>query len=173
MTSVYQSDPEEKTYQVAREQASIEGARRFAEHALDHSDSACREAGAMAVLEFAENLAKYGTSDEGTAGTIGIRVRDTGVRIRVRNIASSREDAERVMEMVKEIESAPNLRELYRLRHRELFLDPSLPRVRLGLLRVAFEGGFRLSCSYVPPVLEITAERPSARCGDTQSLADR
>lgn len=157
MTSVHPS--EERVYRVAGEQQSIDGARRFAEQALGASDSACREAVAMAVVEFAENLAKYGTSEQ--EGTIAIHVGDTGVRIRVKNIARSREDAERVMEIVKEIGSAPNVRELYRIRQQELFLDPSLPRVRLGLLRVAFEGGFRLSCSYVPPALEITAERPS------------
>jgi hypothetical protein len=164
------SDPEERTYEVAREPKSIEGARRFAEQALGNSDSACREAVAMAVLEFAENLAKYGAPDEDAAGTIAISVRDAGVRIRVSNVSGSREDAERVMEMVQEIGSAPNLRELYRIRHQELFLDPSLPHVRLGLLRVAFEGGFRLSSTYVSPVLEIIAERPLARCDEAAAL---
>jgi hypothetical protein len=49
--------------------------------------------------------------------------------------------------------------DLYRARLRELFENPSLPKAQLGLLRVAFEGGFRLSYSFAPPQLEIVAER--------------
>jgi hypothetical protein len=159
VTTATDADPLERTYEVAREQTAIEGARRFAAAALERADPACREAVQMAVLEFAENLVKYGVSDEGPAGTIAICVKDAGVRIRVTNVPSSREDAKHVIETIEEIESAPNVRDLYLLRQRELFGHPNLPRVRLGLLRVAFEGGFRLSCSYVPPVLEVTAER--------------
>lgn len=150
--------PGEKICEVTRHQKSVTNARLFAWQALAESDPACREAAAMAVQEFAENLSKYGASD-GTAGTIALLPKANGVRIRVNNFACARRDGERVKELISEINAAPDIRELYCLRQRELFENPSLPRVRLGLLRVAFEGGFRLSCSYEHPLLEIVAER--------------
>jgi hypothetical protein len=150
--------PGERTCEVTRQQKSVTNARLFAWQALAESDPACREAAAMAVQEFAENLSKYGTSD-GTAGTIALLPRSNGVRIRVNNFACSREDGQRVKELIADINAAPDIGELYCRRQRELFENPSLSRVRLGLLRVAFEGGFRLSCSYEHPLLEIVAER--------------
>ncbi len=159
MTSRMSGNAEERICEVVRRQSSIAEARRLAEQLVAQSDPVCREVVAMAVQEFAENLAKYGTS-EGAAGTITLRKEGRRVTIRVQNGACSPEDGERVTRMIAEINAAPSLRELYRLRQRELFDDPTLPRVRLGLLRVAFEGGFRLSCSYEHPLLEIVAERP-------------
>jgi hypothetical protein len=72
----------------------------------------------------------------------------------------SREDGERVLAGVKRIAAAPNVMDLYRSRLQELFEQPALKRAQLGLLRIAFEGGFQLSCSYEYPTLEVIAERP-------------
>ncbi len=162
MTSEGDSQPVERTCEVERQPKSIEEARRFAERCLGNSDSQCREAVTMAVQEFAENLAKYGSSGA-SAGTISLCVRPDRVRIRVNNLTCSRADAEQVEETIAEIAAAPCVRELYRRRQRELLERPNLPRARLGLLRVAFEGGFRLSCVYVHPALEIVAEREGCR----------
>jgi hypothetical protein len=54
------------------------------------------------------------------------------------------------------------VRELYRARLQQLFEHPELPRAQLGLLRTAFEGGFRLTCSYERCELQIVAERTCA-----------
>lgn len=153
------ADTVERLLEVESRQKSIEEVRLFAERAAADRDPACREAVVLAVQELAENLAKYGGSEE-TPGRIVLLLSDDRVRIRIVNAACSRDDGERAQGMIAEINASSNVRELYRLRQRELFENPELPRVRLGLLRVAFEGGFRLSCSYEPPRLEILAERP-------------
>jgi hypothetical protein len=151
----------ERTCKIGNEQRSVDDAMRFAELALTYCERACREAVAMAVSEFAENLVKYGALDPfRSAGTISLRMDGHQVRIRVSNNVQSHEDAETVLRMIAKISASANPMDLYRARLRELFENPGLPRAQLGLLRIAFEGGFRLSCSYVFPVLEIVAERP-------------
>jgi hypothetical protein len=156
----------ERACSVFRENRSIEDAQRFAELAVGSCHPACREATAMAVGELAENLVKYGAQDaEATAGTIAIRVERDQVRIRAQSAVMYHEDAQCVVDMIAKIGASPNVSELYHARLRELFENPSLQRAQLGLLRVAFEGGFRLSCTYVAPSLEIAAERP---CGAWQ-----
>lgn len=153
----------ERACRVLREDRSIAEARRFAELAIPYCDAACREATAMAVGEFAENLVKYSAqSAEPNAGTIAIRLEGDQVRIRAKNAVMSHEDAQCVVDTIAKIRASSNVSELYRDRLKELFRNPALPRAQLGLLRVAFEGGFRLSCTYAAPSLEIAAER---RCG--------
>jgi hypothetical protein len=149
----------ESVYEVLRDQRSISDAREFVELAAREAAPSCREAVAMAVQEFAENLAKYGNW-KGPAGTIALQVTADRIRIRVVNVACAPEDGERVRRMIDEINASPSVRDLYCVRHRVLFDNPTLPRVRLGLLRIAFEGGFRLSYVYEHPMLEIIAERP-------------
>jgi hypothetical protein len=154
----------ERTWKLPREQKAVDDAIRFAELAISYCNSDCREATAMAVAELAENVLKYGAGDGGAgAGTIAIGVNHNVVRIRVQNLVSSRDDGERVMAGVTRIASAPKVMDLYRTRLQELFEQPALKRAQLGLLRIAFEGGFQLSCSYQHPQLEIVAERPCAQ----------
>jgi anti-sigma regulatory factor (Ser/Thr protein kinase) len=156
----------EKACLVLRESWSNEDARRFAELVVGSCDPACREATTMAVGELAENLVKYGAQGaEANAGTIAIRVERDRVRIRAESAVMCHEDARCVVETIARIRATSNVIELYRARLQELFENPSLPRAQLGLLRVASEGGFRLSCTYAAPSLEIAAERP---CGASQ-----
>ena len=151
----------ERTWKLPREQKAVDDAIRFAELAISYCTSDCREATAMAVAELAENVLKYGASDESPgAGTIAIGVNSNLVRIRVKNRVNKREDGERVLAGVMRIAASPKVMELYRNRLQELFEQPSLKRAQLGLLRIAFEGGFHLSCSYEHPMLEVVAERP-------------
>jgi hypothetical protein len=156
----------ERACRLAREHKSIGEAQRFAELTLSYCDPACREATSMAVGELAENLVKYSAGHAGTnAGTIAIQIQGDHVKIRAENNVLSHDDAQVVLETVAKIASSSNVSELYRERLLELFKNPALPRAQLGLLRVAFEGGFRLSCKYAAPSLEISAER---RCGASQ-----
>ena len=153
----------EQTLKLARKSAALADAQRFAEHALSYCTPECREAVTLAVCELGENLIKYGSGDELEAGTIGVSVEDDTVRVRATNRVSSEEDARRVRELVSQIESSGGaVRELYRARLQELFEHPELPRAQLGLLRMAFEGGFRLTCSYERSELQIVAERTCA-----------
>jgi hypothetical protein len=154
----------ERTLTLARESAAIADAQRFAEDALSYCTPECREAVTLAVCELGENLIKYAGGDDGQkVGTIGVSVADDTVRVRAVNRVSSEEDARRVRELVSQIEgSGDAVQELYRARLQELFDHPELPRAQLGLLRMAFEGGFRLTCSYERSELSIVAERTCA-----------
>jgi hypothetical protein len=151
------SSPPERTLHIARTRSAVEDAHRFAALVVGQCDSACVQATTLVVAELVENIRKYG----GAAGqaTIAIGVDDDLIRVRARNVVASDGDAHQAMATISRISAAPDVRELYRDRLRELFGNPAIPRAQLGLLRVAFEGGFRLSCSFTTPVLEIVAER--------------
>jgi hypothetical protein len=149
----------ERTLKLPRRSAAVEEARRFAELAVGLCTPECREAVTLAVCELGENLIKYSASaDELDAGTIGVSIDGDRVRVRAVNHVSSTEDAQRVTEIVAQITES-DIKELYRARLQALFENPSLPRAQLGLLRMAFEGGFQLSCSVAGPELQIIAER--------------
>jgi hypothetical protein len=150
--------------QVSRDSASVGRATRFAELAVTAFDDACREATAMAVAELAENIVKYSAPATAPyAGAIAIESPPGLLRIRATTeVVSSTDEAQRAVEAVAQIARAPNVADLYRRRLTALFEDPSLPRTQLGLLRIAFEGGFKLTCTQKGRRLEIVAERP---CG--------
>jgi hypothetical protein len=148
----------ERTLELPRESSAVEDARRFAEHLVGVCTPECREAVTLAVCELGENLIKYGAGDAPHAGTIAVSIDADRVRIRAKNLVSSPADAEAVAALVAKIECS-DIAELYRARLAELFANPTLPRTQLGLLRMAFEGGFRLSCSCDGPELQIVAER--------------
>ena len=150
---------EERTLNLSRHEAAVEDARRFAELAVSYCTPECREAVTLAVCELGENLIKYsGSADDLSAGTIGVSVEGDRVRVRAVNRVTSPEDAEAVTAIVNKI-TVSDIRELYRARLQELFANPSLPRAQLGLLRMAFEGGFSLSCVFEASQLQIIAER--------------
>jgi len=154
----------ERTWRFSREPSAIADAIKFAKLATCYCDPEVREAAALAVSELAENVVKYGAGGERHASaTLAIGVERDTIRIRVKNAARTRNDATSVMSTISKIAASPSVSELYRARLRELFQNPALPRAQLGLLRIAFEGGFRLSCKYEDPFLEIVAER---RCGE-------
>jgi hypothetical protein len=156
--------PVERTLNVPRRSDAVEDAQRFAATAVSYCTPECREAVTLAVCELGENLLKYGgEGEEPYAGTIGVGVEGDTVRIVATNRVTSESDAARVRDIVEQISgSGSAVRELYRARLQELFLNPALPRAQLGLLRMAFEGGFQLSCSFEPPELRIIAERTCA-----------
>lgn len=151
----------ERTLKLARRDAALADAQRFAEGAVSYCTPECREAVTLAVCELGENLLKYsGNPDESEAGTIDVSVEGDMVRVRATNRVGSQEEARRVSDLVARIAgSGSAVQELYCARLRELFENPALPRTELGLLRMAFEGGFHLSCSYDRSELQIVAER--------------
>ena len=154
----------ERTLKLARQSAALEDAQRFAALAVSYCTPECREAVTLAVCELGENLIKY-SSNKGElhAGTIGVSVEGDRVRVRAVNAVESQEDARRVSELVARISSSgADVKDLYRARLQELFENPELPRTQLGLLRMAFEGGFRLSCSFDHSQVQIIAERACA-----------
>jgi hypothetical protein len=153
-------DQTERTWRIVSEKTAVEDAMKFADLATSYCHASCREAVVLAVAELAENAIKYGAANPSAGSpTLGIAAQGSAIRVRLRNPVNSRNDAKCVMEMVSRIATAPNVNALYRQRLAELFANPSLPRAQLGLLRIAFEGRFRLSCDYHDPFLELVAER--------------
>lgn len=148
----------ERTFALPRESNAVEDARRFAEQLVGVCTPECREAVTLAVCELGENLIKYSPGDEPYAGTIAVGIDADRVRVRAKNRVSSAEDAGTVAALVAKITRSDSA-ELYRARLAELLQNPALPRAQLGLLRMAFEGGFQLSCRFEGPELEIVAER--------------
>ena len=151
----------ERTLKLTRRDAAIEDAQRFAAGAVSFCTPECREAVTLAVCELGENLIKYGGApDDPNAGTISVSIEDDRVSVRATSRVSSAEDARRVHEIVARLAGpAVSVQELYRARLQQLFENPGLPRAELGLLRMAFEGGFRLSCRFEQSELHIVAER--------------
>jgi hypothetical protein len=152
----------ERTVKIIRWQHAAADAMRFAELAVSYCDLACREAIVLAASELAENVVKYGVQHQDPrAGAMSVSVHGNVARIRATNAVASADDARSVIEIVARIASASSgATELYRARLQELFANPAAQRAQLGLLRLAFEGGFRLSASFEAPLLEIVAERP-------------
>jgi hypothetical protein len=151
----------ERTLRLLPQDSAVEDARRFAERAVMDCSPECREAVSLAVCELGENVVKYGArGTDPHAGTIGVGIQGDTIRIRATNRVGAAADARKVSELIASISrKGADVRDLYRDRLKELFSDPALPRAQLGLLRTAFEGGFRLSCSVRGAELEITAER--------------
>jgi hypothetical protein len=152
----------ERTLKIGRWSHAVSEAMRFAEIAASYCDTTCREAIVLAASELAENIVKYGVPHQDPrAGTLSVAVRANVVRISATNAVVSADDAERVVDIIGRIgASSLGATELYRERMGELFANPAAPRAQLGLLRLAYEGGFRLSASFNAPLLEIVAERP-------------
>jgi hypothetical protein len=139
----------------------VEDVVRFAELAVTTCSRTCRDAVTLAACELAENAAKYGVaSPDPRAGTLSVDSQRNVIRVSVTNAVASREDALRVTALVTRIAASPSVADLYRERLQQLFADSSAPRTQLGLLRLAFEGGFRLSASFQAPLLQVVAERP-------------
>jgi predicted component of type VI protein secretion system len=65
----------------------------------------------------------------------------------------------RVAAVIESIASAENVAGLYANRLQEMLASPGEPDSRLGLLRIAYEGSFRLDYSFASPLLTITATR--------------
>jgi hypothetical protein len=149
---------------VVRHDGSILEARRFAERAVKACDAESRVATAMVVIELAENIVKYGAKDtHPVLGTISITVSAEAAGSVIRIHAENRVDCDReardAERVVRQTADPEQIGDVYRARFAELLVEPDLPRTQLGLLRAVAEGGFRLSCSYEPPVLVIVAER--------------
>jgi hypothetical protein len=150
----------ERTYKVTPEPRGVDEARRFAELAVSYCDAECREATAMVATELAENMVKYGVKGASPfVGTISISADADVIRVTARNEVASAREAQNAKQAIGQIAATSDVKAMYRSRLAELFATPSLVRAQLGLLRAAFEGGFRLSCSYDPPTLSIVAER--------------
>lgn len=114
----------------------------------------------MCVSELIENAVKYG--DRGPNGdkiSFEMTIDEATIRVTVRHGVTNEEDVGRVIETIEELKRGSDPKQLYSKRLREL-LNETRPSVsRLGLFRIAYEGEFRLDCSYTNQILAVSAER--------------
>ena len=156
--------PFERTLKIVVGQDTVP-ANKFADLAVGFaagcSDTACCEALALAASELADNIVKYGMDhSDPRSGTIFISFHGNVIRLCATNAVAASEDAGNVTDIAHRLSlHSTNAAVLYRTRMGELFANPDLPRTGLGLLRLAVEGGFRLSASFEDPLLQIVAER--------------
>jgi hypothetical protein len=137
----------------------IERVRDAATAALEKASDDVREAAVMVASELAENLVKYGQPLEGEdSGKISIEVAD-GVLTITSDNGTSPEAAGKVLALVHAIMESPDVQALYVERLTNMATTPGDSASELGLLRIAFEGGFTLTADYQEPRLRIRAKR--------------
>lgn len=119
-----------------------------------------RTAGILAAVELAENALKFGGPVPGTAeANLRLCYGSTDLRVVSENGASP-ERFRRVSELVDKIAACTDRQLLYVERLNSLLQSTANDGVGLGLIRLAHEGGFELSCSYQEPLLTVRAVRP-------------
>jgi hypothetical protein len=118
-----------------------------------------RDAAVMTASELAENAVKYGEPvREEDAGYLSLRVESSSIVVESTNGCVNSEHVSEVLRLIELIDATPNVEILYLERLREL-VGKGDQSGGLGLLRIAFEGGFRLSARYTDGMLTITATR--------------
>lgn len=138
----------------------IEGARSDIAFALASFPTDVREAAVMVVSELAENAVKYGEPVSGEdCAYISYSIRPEIIVIRTINGVSSPSRVTRVAASIDAVSLAEDVGTLYAKRLSEMLNTPAEADSRLGLLRIAYEGRFRLAYSYASPILTITATR--------------
>lgn len=132
--------------------------RRRVWNAMDGYHPELREATSMAASELVENAIKYGENVADTPQISFLLSIDGGVvQITVTNGATSLE-AGTLCARISEIAQARDKRELYMNRLKSLVADPS-EGGKLGLYRIAYEGGFTLDARSENGVVTVVARR--------------
>lgn len=150
----------EKSWRLTREWKALDDVKRYLDLHRAFCHASCREAAIMASWELAENVVKYGVAGaDGIVGTVTIALWPKKTVIRTANMAQWAGGAHEVVSTIMRLSSATSVRELYIQRLQQLVTGEGLAQTRLGLLRVAYEGGFRLSYRHDAPRLEVAAER--------------
>lgn len=136
----------------------IERVRELVAQALADESDELREASVMVASELAENLVKYGRGVGGVeSGQVRIEVTPTAVTIVSKNGAPPDRAAQ--VQAVIDRMSGGDVSQLYLERLTEMASRPGESESELGLLRIGFEGGFGVTCSYDEPDLTIRATR--------------
>lgn len=115
-----------------------------------------RSAATMAGLELAENVLKHGA--EPVSGLVTLSAESGEMVITTQNRAVSTQSAQAVCERIKYI-NENSARELYVARMLKVLDTPEDGDSGLGLLRIAYEGAFHLSCEIMGDRLQIHAKR--------------
>lgn len=118
-----------------------------------------RSAASMTASELVENSIKYGEIVAG-APVIRFSMKVENGTISIQTINGCTDDAgvALLMSRVQETTHSANRAALYIARLEQLVENPS-GSARLGVYRIALEGGFDLECTYENHVVTVTASR--------------
>lgn len=123
------------------------------------ADSELVDAIRMAACELGENVLKYGEPVDGIAGRVTVSRTEDGAEIRAVNRLTNPERAAHLSAVMKRITESHDLRASFEERMMQIMQDPMQESTGLGLLRIAYEGRFRLSASHQEGTLTIVAAR--------------
>jgi hypothetical protein len=117
---------------------------------------------AMVASELIENAVKYGAWSRSRAAGVVVQQRETPAGevfdIEVTNPVQSGDDFRAVQDTLAWIASFPSPREAYVSRIRQLAEDVEIAESRLGLVRVAYEGGCQVRAELLDgDMLRVTA----------------
>ena len=132
--------------------------KRVAEALVDCS-AELKAAAVMTASELAENAIKYGESIESASEIQFSLYSDNGeICIECVNGCTNTAGVTELIERVREIASSADASVLYIQRLEQLMANPT-DSAKLGLYRVALEGGFGLECTYENNVVTVKARR--------------
>lgn len=118
-----------------------------------------RMAAVMTASELVENAIKYGEPvPEAPTASVVLDRTDDLLRITVRNGVANRETVADLMLHIDRVTAAPDKTVLYFERLREL-MTAGGGSSKLGIYRIACEGGFDLRCDLEDRVVTVTASR--------------
>jgi hypothetical protein len=124
------------------------------EYFVDTSEE-FRDAATMTAAELAENVLKHGKD---SSGMVTLANRAGEVVISTQNRVHSADQAKAVANYIASIPQR-GARQMYIARLLEVMEEPDSFRSGLGLARIAYEGGFELSCEAFGDRLHIYAKR--------------
>jgi hypothetical protein len=113
----------------------------------------------MVASELAENVLKYAEPVDGVGGHVTVTRTSGEVEVCSVNRLSSGTSAVRVLEILERIADARDARKPFEERMMEIMKEPRQVSTGLGLLRVEYEGRFKLSARHVDGTLTLVAVR--------------
>jgi hypothetical protein len=150
---------EEMTRTIQPLWATVRAVRTEIGERLVSCSTALRSAAMMTASELLENAIKYGESvPQAEWISFSLQASEDRIRIQVVNGSTNRAGVDVLLARVEELASVSDKSALYLNRLQELISNPE-ESGRLGLYRIAFEGGFDLSCEYAEGVVKVTAVR--------------
>lgn len=133
--------------------------RRAAEELGKDFPDDVRDATVMAASELAENLVKYGRPmGDDNAGYLSLSITNGKITISSRNGVNEPRHVDRAVAIVETLQTK-DAAELYVERLHEMLKPESTGSSALGLLRIAYEGGFTIQSTFEDGILTLTAER--------------
>ena len=139
--------------------SAVRELRKRVAEALVDCPADLRAAAVMTASELAENAIKYGEAIESAPDIQFSLCADDGeICIECTNGCTNAAGVTELTERVREIASSADPSALYIERLEQLMANPT-DSGKLGLYRVALEGGFGLECTYVNDVVRVKARR--------------